>query len=91
MAGEKTIATIPVPSARMPSFGPSPVRRHDAAGYEELATRISAHVKPLDPVEELLTGDMIDLTWELLDYRRKKELILEGAIPARWRKSWRRS
>jgi len=81
VAGKKKMSSIPVPSARMPSFGPSAVRRPDAAGYDELAARIFAHVKPVDPIEELLTGDMIDLTWELLNYRRKKELILEGAIP----------
>ena len=81
VAGKKKTSSIPVPSARTSSFGQSVVRRPDAAGYDEWAARSSANVKPLDPIEELLTGDMIDLTWELLNYRRKKELILESVIP----------
>jgi hypothetical protein len=81
VAGKKKTSTVPVASARIPSFGQSPVRRPDAAGYAELAARISAHVKPADPIEELYTRDIIDLTLELLNYRRNKELILESAVP----------
>ena len=67
---------------RAPSFGPAPLLPTDeAAGYDELLARISAHVKPSDPIEALYTRDIVDLTWELLRYRRYKARILEGAVP----------
>lgn len=66
----------------MPSFGPPPlVSTDELAGYEELLARISAHVQPSDPIEDLYTRDIVDLTFELLRYRRYKARILEGAVP----------
>mgnify|MGYP001605434488 CR=1 FL=1 len=80
MAGKKKTSSVPVPSAGVPSSGQRPLLRPEAAGYDELAARISAHVKPSDPVEELYTRDMIDLTWDLQRYRRTKERVIESTV-----------
>jgi hypothetical protein len=42
------------------------------ADYASLANRIVDAAKPQDTIEELLTRDVIDLTWDILRLRRVK-------------------
>jgi hypothetical protein len=47
--------------------------------YASLAARIVAVAQPRDFIEELLTNDVIDLSWEILRLRRLKAGMLRGA------------
>ena len=48
------------------------------ADYAEVALRIVRAAKPRDAIEEFLTRDVVDLTWEVLRLRRFKAGILKG-------------
>jgi hypothetical protein len=48
--------------------------------YASLAARIVAGARPRDAIEELLTRDAIDLTWEILRLRRVKAGILNASM-----------
>ena len=48
--------------------------------YASLAARIVAGARPRDAIEELLTRDVIDLTWEILRLRRVKAGILNASM-----------
>jgi hypothetical protein len=64
------------------NFGPLPVVSADErAGYEHLFAQTVAHVRPSDPIEEMYTRDIVDLTYELLSYRNCKARALKGAFP----------
>ena len=49
------------------------------ADYAEVALRIVKGAQPRDAVEELLTRDVIDLTWEILRLRGMKAGLLRAA------------
>jgi hypothetical protein len=51
----------------------------DATAYDELLGRLCAAVKPVDIIDEILTGDMAQLEWEVLRWRRLK-VALMGAL-----------
>jgi hypothetical protein len=48
--------------------------------YASLAGRVIAGAKPRDAIEELLTRDVIDLTWEIFRGRRMKAGILKASM-----------
>ena len=48
--------------------------------YASLAARIVAGARPRDAIEELLTRDVIDLTWEILRLRRVKAGIMNASM-----------
>jgi hypothetical protein len=50
------------------------------AEYATLAARIVAAAEPRDAIEDLLTRDVVDLSWEILRLRRFKAGLLRGAI-----------
>ena len=48
--------------------------------YANLVARIVAVAQPSDAIEDLLTRDVIDLTWEIFRLRRFKAGILRASI-----------
>jgi hypothetical protein len=52
------------------------------AEYATLAARIVAAAQPRDVIEELLTRDVVDLTWEIFRLRRAKTGILKASMSA---------
>jgi hypothetical protein len=48
--------------------------------YASLAARIVAGARPRDGIEELLTRDVIDLTWEILRLHRVKAGIMNASM-----------
>jgi hypothetical protein len=48
--------------------------------YGSLAARIVAGARPRDAIEELLTHDVLDLTWEIFRLRRVKAGILNASM-----------
>jgi hypothetical protein len=48
--------------------------------YTSLAARIVAGARPRDAIEELLTRDVLDLTWEILRLRRVKAGIMSASM-----------
>jgi hypothetical protein len=50
------------------------------ADYLGVAERIVALAQPKDPIEEFLTRDVVDLTWEILRSRRLKGGLLRAAV-----------
>src|SRR5262245_24628779 len=65
-----------------PLFGARPlIAGEDAAAYDELVARVTAHVKPADILEELWVRDVVDLFWEALRLRRLKAKVIAAAAP----------
>ena len=60
-------------------FGPPPLlSEENAAGYDELFTRVSSAVNPSDVIEAIWLRDVVELTWEISRWRRlKKEFLAE--------------
>ena len=50
------------------------------ADYVNLIARVVAVARPRDAIEEFLTRDVIDLTWEIFRLRRVKAGILKASI-----------
>jgi hypothetical protein len=50
------------------------------ADYANLIARVVAVARPRDAIEEFLTRDVIDLTWEVFRLRRVKAGILKASI-----------
>ena len=48
--------------------------------YAEVVLRIVKTAPPRDAIEDLLTRDVIDLSWDVLRLRRLKAGLLRGAI-----------
>ena len=63
-------------------FGAPPILpEEDLEAYDELLARVSDHVKPTNIIEEIWVRDVIDLTWEILRWRKIKVSLVSGAIP----------
>lgn len=59
-------------------FGPPPVLSNESIdGYNAILTRCLDSVEPRDFIEQLLTGDVADATWEIRRYMRHKSLGIE--------------
>jgi hypothetical protein len=65
---------------RIIGVAPSPLLPGEAeADYLEIATRIVTVAQPRDAIEEFLTRDVIDLTWDILRWRRMRAGLLRAA------------
>ena len=66
---------------RIIGIAPAPLLPTEAeADYLGVAARIVAVAQPKDPIEEFLTRDVVDLTWEILRSRRLKGGLLRAAV-----------
>ena len=66
---------------RVVGIAPSPLLPGEQeAEYATLIARIVAVAQPSDAIEDLLTRDVIDLTWEIFRLRRVKAGILKASI-----------
>ena len=66
---------------RVVSIAPTPLLPGEQeADYAEFALAIVKAAHPKDAIEDLLTRDVIDLSWEVLRLRRLKAGLLRGAI-----------
>jgi hypothetical protein len=79
-------AVVDSPSAvtdvldRVVTIAPAPLLPGEKqADYAEVALRIVKGAQPRDAVEEFLTRDVIDLTWDILRLRRMKAGFLRAA------------
>src|SRR5262245_32620171 len=58
-------------------FGPPPILPgEDKSAYEALIRRVTADVKPADIIEKMWVRDIVDLTWEILRWRRIKKTLV---------------
>jgi hypothetical protein len=57
------------------------LENEDATAYDEIFTRISAAVKPVDFLEEIWVRDVVALVWEAFRLRRLKTCLMETAAP----------
>jgi hypothetical protein len=65
---------------RIIGIAPAPLLLGEAeADYLGVAARIVAVAQPKDAIEEFLTRDVVDLTWEILRLRRSKGGLLRAA------------
>jgi hypothetical protein len=66
---------------RVIGIAPSPLLAGEAeADYRCIAERIIAVAQPRDAIEEFLTRDVIDLSWEILRLRRLKAGLLRASM-----------
>jgi hypothetical protein len=66
---------------RVARIAPAPLLPGEQeAEYATLIARIVAVARPRDAIEDLLTRDVIDLTWEVFRLRRVKAGILKASI-----------
>ena len=62
-------------------LGPAPILEgEDGNAYDELLERVSSDVKPKGIVEEILVQDVVNLTWEILRWRRLKTARLSSSV-----------
>jgi hypothetical protein len=77
-------AGVPSPSdvlERVASVAAPPLAPgENEAQYASLAARIVAGARPKDTIEELLTRDVVDLTWEIHRLRKIKSGILKASM-----------
>ena len=61
-------------------FGPPPlIAGEDQAQYEAMRDRVSAAVEPLDFLEEIWVNGVVSDVWVLLQLRRLRAALLQGA------------
>jgi len=61
-------------------FGrPQLIDGEDGEAYQELHERVSLGVKPADIFEEIFVRDFVDLTWEVLRWRRLKSSLMAAS------------
>ena len=66
---------------RVVAIAPAPLLPGEKeTDYAEVALRIVKTAPPRDAIEDLLTRDVIDLSWDVLRLRRLKAGLLRGAI-----------
>ena len=69
---------------RLAAIAPAPLLPGEQeADYAEFALAIVKDARPKDAIEDLLTRDVIDLSWEVLRLRRLKAGLLRGATSSR--------
>ena len=67
--------------SRVVGIAPAPLLPGEKeTDYAEVALRIVKAATPRDAIEDILTRDVIDLSWEVLRLRRLKAGLLRGAI-----------
>jgi hypothetical protein len=73
-------ATSPV-FDRVVTIAPAPLLPGESQGdYAEVALRIVKAAQPRDAIEEFLTRDVIELTWDILRLRRMKAGLLRATV-----------
>jgi hypothetical protein len=77
-------SVVPSPGAdivdRIIGTAPAPLLPGEAeADYLGVAARIASIAQPKDAIEEFLTRDVVDLTWEVFRLRRLKAALLRAA------------
>jgi hypothetical protein len=77
-------SVVPSPGAdivdRIIGTAPAPLLPGEVeADYLGVAARIVAVAQPKDAIEEFLTRDLVDLTWEIFRLRRLKAALLRAA------------
>src|SRR5580658_2197214 len=66
---------------RVVGIAPAPLLPGEGeADYVSLIARVVAVARPRDAIEEFLTRDAIDLTWEILRLRRMKVGLLRASM-----------
>jgi hypothetical protein len=66
---------------RVVGIAPAPLLPGEQeAEYATLIARIVAVAQPRDAIEDLLTRDVVDLTWEVFRLRRVKAGILKASL-----------
>jgi hypothetical protein len=66
---------------RVVSIAPAPLLPGESeGGYAEVALRIVKAAQPRDAIEEFLTRDVIELTWDILGLRRMKAGLLRATV-----------
>src|SRR5271155_3369741 len=78
-------SVVPSPGAdivdRIIGTAPAPLLPGERqADYLGVAARIAAIAQPKDAIEEFLTRDVVDLTWEIFRLRRLKAALLRVAV-----------
>ena len=67
--------------SRVAGIAPAPLLPGEQeAEYATLIARIVAVAQPRDAIEDLLTRDVVDLTWEIFRLRRVKAGILKASV-----------
>ena len=62
-------------------FGPAPILEgEDAESYNGLLARVSGEVKPTGIIEEIWIRDIVDLTWEILRWRRLRTAFISERV-----------
>jgi len=62
-------------------FGPPPILPgEDASAYEALVRQVTADVKPAGIIEKMWVRDIVDLTWEILRWRRIKKTLVSLVV-----------
>ena len=72
---------------RVAGIAPAPLLPGEQeAEYATHVARIVAAAQPRDAIEDLLTRDVIDLSWEVVRLRRLKAGLLRGGLAAAFTK-----
>jgi hypothetical protein len=75
---------------RVIGTAPAPLLPGEAeAEYAGVARRIVAAAQPKDAIEEFLTRDVVDLTWEIFRLRRLKAGLLRASSSSGVSNVWR--
>ena len=62
-------------------FGSAPILEgENPEAYDELLAQVSSAVNPSDTIERIWIRDIVDLTWELLRWRRIKNNMMAEAL-----------
>lgn len=70
-----------MPATLKAAFGPPPLLRfEDPRAYDTLMAETAASIVPTDTIEWLLIRDVVDLTWEIMRYRRFKTALVDSEI-----------
>ena len=66
-------------------FGPPQlIDEEDCRAYEELLERVYLSLEPANIFEEIWLRDFVDLTWEILRWRRLKSSLMAASAFKVW-------
>jgi len=69
-----------IASKALKLFGPPQlIDGEDCGAYEELHERVWLSLEPVDILEEISVRDFVDLTWEVLRWRRLKSSLMAAS------------
>jgi hypothetical protein len=73
------MATKIASKAVNPLGPPQLIDGEDGRAYEDLHERVCLSVQPADILEEIWVRDLVDLTWEILRWRRLKSSLMAAS------------